>query len=240
MSDYRDSIYEDYESGPQPSNISDLRPRAPYLRKLVREHFPREKTATVLDIGCGYGALLHFAKEAGYTNVFGMDRSPSQVRTAVKLGIEGVRQVDWSDGLASVPLGSTDAVVALDVVEHFRKDELVPLLGRIFRVLRHGGRLIVHTVNGESPMAGSTFFGDITHETCFTRVSLAQLLRSTGFEDIRSYEDAPIPHGLVSTARWGLWLGIRSVLRFATAAETGDIGRKAILTRNFLTVAIKH
>jgi len=243
MPDYRERIYASYVSAHAgelaPTHINGLRSRAPYLQKLIREHFPQDHRARIVDIGCGHGALIHFLRQAGYENLSGFDRSPEQVAAAERLGISGVQERDIFDALESLPLGSCDVIVAFDVIEHLRKDEIQRFVDRIFRVLKPGGRFVVHTVNGESPMAGSVFYGDFTHETCFNRISIGQLLRATGFHSVACFEDAPVVHGLKSAVRFALWKAIRAALRSATAAETGSLGREAIFTRNFLTVAFK-
>jgi hypothetical protein len=82
-------------------------------------------------------------------------------------------------------------------------------------------------------------YGDITHELAFTLTSLSQLLLSSGFYRVDFYEDQPIPHGIKSVIRWALWKVIRCFLRFYIAVETGDNGRNAIFSQNFLAVAFK-
>lgn len=81
---YRSRIYTNYvQSRTQvlaPPTLAELAPRAPSLRRLVQKHFPADRQAAVLDLGCGHGALLHFAREAGYTNLCGVDGSPQQAR----------------------------------------------------------------------------------------------------------------------------------------------------------------
>ena len=73
----------------------------------------------------------------------------------------------------------------------------------------------------------------------FTRASIAQLLRTCGFADVRCYEERPIPHGAKSAVRWVVWMGVRAALRLALAAETGETGREAIFSQCLLAVAIK-
>lgn len=138
-----------------------------------------------------------------------------------------------------MPDASRDAVVSFDVVEHFRKDELLSFVDEVRRVLRPGGRWIIHTVNGESPFFGRIRYGDFTHEMAFTRESMSQLLLSSGFERVQCFEDTPVPHGVKSSVRWLLWKGIRGGLRLWLAVETGDSGRSAIFTQNLLAVATK-
>lgn len=242
-SGYRSRIYNRYVSARSvplaPDTINGLKSRAPYIRRLIQRHFPADRGATILDLGCGHGAIVHFAREVGYTNVEGVDGSPEQVAVARQLGIDGINEGDLLKTLAALPAASRDCIVTFDVIEHFTRDELIGLVDHVQRVLKPGGRWIIHTVNGESPFAGRVRFGDLTHELAFTRTSIAQLLLASGFREVRSYEDEPIPHGLKSLIRWVLWKIIRTGLRLYLLAETGDTGRDAIFSQNFLTVAVK-
>ena len=92
---YRERIYGSYVEasgmGVAPNSIAGLGPRIPYLERLVTRHFPARQDAAILDLGCGHGALIHVARGRGYTNIGGVDGSPSQVDAAKRLGIEGVR-----------------------------------------------------------------------------------------------------------------------------------------------------
>jgi len=240
---YRERIYQRYVHGRAdmiaPPTLEGLKPRSPYLTKLVQSHFPADRRSAILDLGCGHGALIHFARREGYSNIRGVDFSPEQVAAARRLGIEGVEEGHLLATLASQTDGSLDVVVAFDVIEHFTRDELLGFVDQVQRVLRPEGRWIIHTPNGESPFSGRMRYWDLTHELAFTRTSICQLLLSSGFSRVRCFEDAPIPHGLKSAVRWGLWQVIRSLLRIFIAAETGDTDSNAIFSQNFLTVAVK-
>jgi cyclopropane fatty-acyl-phospholipid synthase-like methyltransferase len=240
---YRGRLYRRYVSNRSeavaPNTLDGLQPRAAYLRKLIRDHFPPDRNATILDLGCGHGALIHFAREAGYRDIEGMDGSQEQVAAAKRLGIDGVREGDLGESLAAMPDASREVIVAFDVIEHFRKDELLSFVDEVRRVLRPGGRWIIHSVNGESPFFGRIRYGDLTHETAFTRESISQLLLSSDFARVECYEDAPVPHGVKSSVRWILWKGIRAGLRLWLAVETGDSGRNALFSQNLVAVATK-
>ena len=241
--DYRDRIYGRYVNARSealaPATLNGLRPRAAYLRKLVRHHFPTNRNAAIVDLGCGHGALIHFAREAGYRNIEGIDRSAEQVAAANRLGIDGVREGDLMEAISSLPADSQDMVLTLDVVEHFRKDEVIAFVDQVRRVLRLGGRWIIHTPNGESPFGARMRYGDFTHEGAYTRESICQLLLASEFAHVECYEDSPIPHGIKSLIRWILWMGIRGGLRLWLAVETGDAARNAIFSQNLLAVASK-
>lgn len=236
---YRERIFGNYVTARNETtqvSLDGFRPRAPYMKKLIRECFPKNRDAKIMDLGCGDGVLLHFARLAGYSNVAGVDASVEQVHLARGLGID-VSQGDLMPTLAGLSNGSQDVVVAFDVIEHLRKDEIVAFVDQALRVLRPGGVFIIHTVNGESPFFGGSRYGDFTHELAFTRMSMKQLLLASGFASLTCHEDQPIPRGPKSVVRWVLWKMIRGALRLWTAAETGDLARNAIFSRNFLTVA---
>jgi SAM-dependent methyltransferase len=238
---YRERIYRHYVEAATrnlaPDTIEGLGPRRPYLRRLVAQHFPTQRDAAILDLGCGHGALLHAAREAGYTNLSGIDNSPAQVAAARKLGIDGVTQGDLVEGIKALPDASRDAIIAFDVIEHFTKDELIDVTDEVLRVLKPGGRWIVHVPNGVSLFAGASRYDDLTHELAFTCESLSQLTLASGFRSVAFFEDEPVAHGLKSAIRLVLWKGIRAMLRFYLAVETG--AAQPVLTQNMLAVAIK-
>jgi SAM-dependent methyltransferase len=242
-SDYRRRVYAYYlrtHGAGAPANAATaLAPRAAYLKRLVRRHFPADRAASILDLGCGHGALLHAARLAGYHNLAGVDTSPEQVAAARQLGIADVREGDVLDTVRSLPDESHDLVVTFDVVEHLRREELLPLADEVLRVLRPAARWILHTPNAASPFFGRIRYGDITHELAFTPASLGQVLLTCGFSRFECFEDAPVVHGAKSAVRLAAWKLIRGALRLYVAVETGDTGRGAVFSQNFLTVATK-
>ncbi len=243
MLDYRQRIYQQYlEAGPTaaaPDKLAEFHRRAPYLEKLIQEHFPEDKEAAILDLGCGAGALEFFARRRGYSNIVGVDRSPQQVAAAHSFGLTGVREGEVLEGLESMAAASQGLVVAFDVLEHFRKDEAMRFMDQIYRVLAPGGKVILHVPNGASPFGGRIGHGDFSHETMFTRDSLRQLLTACGFSRIECYEDQPVVHGIVSGVRWLLWQVLRAGLRFYLAVETGSFDNNGIFSQTLLCVAVK-
>jgi SAM-dependent methyltransferase len=237
---YRDRIYRHYvEAATEklaPDTLAGLQSRAPHLAKLVARHFPADRNAAIVDLGCGHGALLHFARKAGYTNLLGYDRSPSQVAAARRLDIP-VREGDLFEAIRALPAESQDVVVAFDVIEHFNKGELIDFTDQTLRVLKPGGRWIIHVPNGASPFSGIMRYGDLTHELSFTPESLTQLALASKFRSIECFEDEPVAHGLKSTVRLALWKVLRGVLRLYLAVETG--AAQPVLTQNMLAVAVK-
>ena len=240
MSEYRSKLYDRYvSSGMAPGgrgSADSLSVRAPYLKALVRKHFPTERDGKIIDLGCGHGALVHFARLAGYQQATGVDISPEQVELAQSLGVDGIRQGNVFEALRDLPDCSQSVVIAFDVLEHLTRDEALAFSAQVQRVLVAGGRFIVHVPNAESPFFGRVRYGDLTHEQAFTSSSIHQLLSASGFAHVECFEDVPIVHSIFSAVRWALWKMFRLVLATFAAVETGVL-RGGIFSQNLLAVA---
>lgn len=240
--DIRERLYADYaETGA--ADVPLTRPEdAPggqidMLRATIARHFPPSRDALIVDLGCGPGLLVHFARQAGYGNISGVDVSPSQVAAAQRLGIEGISQGALMETLDARDAASLDAVVTFDVLEHLTGPELLRLADGVYRALRPGGRWIIHTVNAEAPFFGRVRYGDLTHQQAFTRTSIRQMALAAGFTAVTCHEDAPVPGRPGGTIRWLMWRLARWPALFWLIAESGAAARHAILSQNLLAVA---
>ena len=127
-----------------------------------------------------------------------------------------------------------DLLIGLDIIEHFARDEALRFLELAYAALKPGGRLVLQTLNADSPFGPSVFYGDITHEWAYNVNQLARLLRRAGFVAIEARGQGPVPWGysLASTARFLVWRLIRAGLQLWNLAETG--ATLPVLTRVFL------
>ena len=243
MSDYRNRIYKNYLNtcckSLAPDDLESLKPRYYLYNMVIENYFPVDKNAKILDLGCGYGAFVHCVRLAGYSDVIGIDISPQQIEESKRLGIQGVVQSDILDFLRSSPDESKDVIITFDVIEHFAKDELIIFIDEVYRVLTKRGKWIMHVPNGESPFFGKVRYGDYTHEVAFTRSSITQLLKCSGFLSIACGEDMPTVHNLRSAIHWIMWKFVRFACLFYLLAESGSIEKNSMLTQNFIAVAEK-
>jgi len=154
MRRYRSRIYSQYSRAGRetdnPVSVENLKSRAPYLRKIIKNHFPSDKNINVLDLGCGQGAFLYFLLSEGFNNLKGVDISLDQTEKAKNFGVEGVINGNLMEALAKQSDNSQDIVIAFDVIQHFSKIELIPFVDEVLRVLRNNGKWIIHVPNGES------------------------------------------------------------------------------------------
>lgn len=240
---YRNRIYDSYVSSmPDIEKIAshrELERRGVTMRSLIKNFFPKDKSSKILEIGCGHGALIYFARKMGYLHIEGVDGSPQQIMLAKALAINGVRAGDLLCELQALGDKTLDVVVAFDVIEHFTKDELIDLVDAVSRVLKSNGRWIIHAPNARSPFVGAIRYGDFTHEQAFTEGSLNQVLKSSGFHDVQFFECRPLVSGSKSLIRLLIWNIFRAILMVINAAETGALERKGIWTRNLYAIAYK-
>lgn len=241
---WKKRLYHAYVSSGQagqiPENITaacHFRHRAPYLRSIVRDFLPQDRSIRIADLGCGHGALLYFLKLAGYSNIAGIDVSAEQIEMAQRLGICETLQGSLNEFLAGTQPESVDVIFLMDVLEHLTRRELFTILDSVYRVLRPSGSCIIHVPNAEGIFGMRIRYGDLTHEECFTRKSLSQLFSTIGFSTVECYEDRPRMHGIVSIFRRTIWEVGTLPHRFLLAAETGE--KRFILSQNMLAVAKK-
>src|SRR5262245_6471649 len=198
----------------------------------LRGWLPERHDAVIGDLACGNGKLLRFLKRRGYSGLMGVDISAAQVALARQV-LPQVEEADVLDWLVR-PAKRFDLLIALDLIEHLRREESLRFLDLCCEALNPGGRLVLQTPNADSPFGLQYRYGDITHEWAFTVDQLTRLMKRAGFSGIEARGQGPVPWGysVTSTARWVLWWGIRTGLQLWNLAETGV--RLPVLTRVFL------
>ena len=231
MPDFRKTLYDRYVSDFKALGQQRDRSTVWAAHKLGPLLNGLDTTASILELGCGDGRMLEFLSQRGFTDTQGLDISEEQVLLARDRGCRAI----VADGLRYLTEhpGRFDAILALDFVEHFHKDELVDLSSAMFQALKPGGRLILQTPNGQGLLAGQVVFGDMTHLTIFTPNSLRQLLQRTGFREFAFQETGPVPAGAVGLLRTGLWHAIKSVAAAIHRIETGK--SQTIWTENLIS-----
>ena len=241
---WKDRLYQSYVSSGQAANTGDasspdsfFRSRAPYLRQVLSKFIAPDRQLKIVDLGCGPGAFLYFLKLAGYTNISGVDVSPEQIEQAHRLGLTEAKQGQLKSFLNETAPESVDVVLLFDVLEHLSREELFTTLDEVYRILRTGGRCIVHVPNAEGLYGMRIRYGDLTHELAFTPQALQQLFATVGFGSIQSFEDKPCVHGILSGLRRAVWAAGTLPHRMLLAAETGQT--QFILSQNMLAVAKK-
>ena len=139
---------------------------------------PDDPSLVILDLGCGTRP-----RRKGITNV-----DCRQMDNVDK--VMDLRKLDLPDE-------SVDIIISSDVLEHFGRHEIAPLLAEWFRVLRPGGRAMLSTVDIGRTMEtyrrvpeykwldavyGGQKYPTDFHKMGFTKESFIRFMKNAGFE----------------------------------------------------------
>ena len=238
---YRNRIYRHYVSAfkgrRDPQDVeSGFRKHFAMFDALLGALLVEAHPQSVLEVACGPGAFLHWARARGVPNVVGFDISDEQVEVAKSLDLpaEVASYVDFLRGRRE----EFDLIVGMDIVEHLVRDEVFELLDMCFVALRPGGHVFFTTPNGAGLRPGPTRYGDLTHETIFTPQTIDLALRLSGYEPAVVQEIIPPPSSLRARVRRGLWRIVRLWPMILDLVETGSAGQR-VYTRNMAVRARK-
>jgi SAM-dependent methyltransferase len=202
MNPYRDLLYltqadwHGYDSAE--TALAKHRSRAPYYAWFTRGWLPPDRSARILDIGCGSGQFLWFLRERGYRNCSGVDLDGRQVELGRQLGLD-CQTANIVTKLRDLKT-PCDLIAVFDVLEHLSKDELHEVMTLISERLEPGGgRLLLSVPNAESPLGPAVLYGDLTHEAAFTWASIYELCYCHGLS-IKAFRD-PFPAPVTSLRR---------------------------------------
>lgn len=149
-----------------------------YLALQLLRRYVLGDRPTILDLGCGTGAVLKELQD--WANPIGLDMSELALGYCRE---RGLRKLVQANGEA-LPLrdNAVDAIVGLDIFEHIADDRAA--FAEAYRVLKPGGILVL------SVPAFRSLWGPhdvaLMHHRRYRRPEIAARLRDVGFETERS------------------------------------------------------
>jgi 2-polyprenyl-3-methyl-5-hydroxy-6-metoxy-1,4-benzoquinol methylase len=149
----------------------------------IEPHLPKEKSARILDIGCGMGFALLRLRELGYVNSTGVDIDKSQVDACHKRGLN-VEKISNLVEYLEKHSDTFDLVLMIDVLEHIPVNSQISVLSAIHSSIRNNGQLIAQVPNANSIIASRWRNIDFTHTSTFTEYSLKFVLLSAKFGSV--------------------------------------------------------
>jgi len=175
----------------------------PILPPIVKALQTIPAEGSVLDIGCGNGAVLADLQKLGSWKLSGVETSESGVAMARSQGFD-VRLLEAGADLTSLfGRHSFDLVISVEVIEHVYEPRT--LLAQTREVLRPRGRFVITTpyhgylknlliaVLGKGDSHYNPLW-DGGHVKFWSRKTLSTALREAGFEDIQFYGAGRVPY----------------------------------------------
>ncbi len=146
---------------------------------------PTDKTAKIIDIGCGDGKFLFFLEQKRYQKIEGLELSIQQAEEARKNVKCPIHAVNDTISFLQKTSNTYHMITMNDVLEHIPKKETVRFLKAVLNAIRPGGLVVINVPQVSGFTSLHSRFIDFTHETIFTEMSLKQVLFSAGFSDIK-------------------------------------------------------
>lgn len=137
-------------------------------RELFAALAGQDRSARILDVGCGSGIFLVHLKSLGYESLAGVETS---ARLRARFRDVAIELFD------ELPAGPYDRIFMLDVLEHIADD--VGFLDRVHRLLEPGGRFLISVP--AHPFLWSRHDELNRHHRRYRRRELRQKLRAAGF-----------------------------------------------------------
>lgn len=159
-------------------------------RYLQRKFIPPE--SRVIDVGAGYCNFIN--------NVTGAERHAVDLFSEMPQHAdpEVITHVGDCTDMSFLEDHSFDVAFTSNLFEHLTREQLIPALTELHRIIRPGGTLIVMQPNFR--FCYNTYFDDYTHLQIFTDRSLFDLLEVFGFK-VRVAMPKFLPVNMKSTLR---------------------------------------
>lgn len=181
--DYRDRLFATYSATHVAHlDLDDRAKQAWFLRYVDQNYVPSlayldRKQADVLEIACNRGHVLSALSTLGFARLTGIDLSADDVaRAKTLLPTANIHCASAFDFLQN-RIEAFDLIILKALLEHLPKNQVLPLLETIALALKPAGLVLIDVPNMDWLMATHERYMDFTHETGFTRESLAQVMR---------------------------------------------------------------
>lgn len=214
-----DRYYTNFKKGERREKFGSLHLRLWYNEKYLPLFKGYKHDVPILELGCGSGLMLGYLRQSGFNNATGIDISADQVAEAKARGFNAIE----ADALIYLQnhKNEYEIIVAMDIIEHFKREELLDLLQLVHQALKPGGLFIIQTPNGEGLLPGYVIYGDLSHFTILSPLSLKYVLTISGFTDIKIKELGPAP--FVHFPLFIAWQFIRLLAMLVKFVEIGRI-----------------
>jgi 2-polyprenyl-3-methyl-5-hydroxy-6-metoxy-1,4-benzoquinol methylase len=194
---------------------------------------PSDKEVSILELACGHGTLLGLLQKHGYSNTTGIDISDDQVEKSKQLGVANVQCGDIQSFLSQSG-ESYDVIIGVDIIEHFKKSELLSLLEAIKNRLNPGGQVVFRTPNCDAPLGTTFCYGDFTHQIYLNYFSAEQVLLAMDFTSITiSGSYVGVSNPLKNIFRSVLWVALKFWCKMVLFAS-GRSAKKVLFTPNLV------
>lgn len=160
----------------------DERQMFPIYRENMSARLPADKSAAMLDFGCGYGTFLRFLESEGYSGGSGFDpdlRCVSYCRSRVSAKVQ---HAEDPFQYLRAHSGGLQVLSALNVLNYLEREKLNEWFGLFRDKLAPGGVLIIDVPNAAGFTGMTDYIQDPFMKSLYTDVLLRSLAENAGLE----------------------------------------------------------
>ena len=153
---YSCAIWKDPENIGEPCDetLEDAQYRK---HRIAAEALELQPSDRFLDIGCGYGFMVHLAEtEFGCRDAMGITLSKNQVETGYSKNLKLNHYLDLP------PDGTFDKIYTCGMISHLDKSEIVRYYRHVHGLLKRGGRVWFHMISPPASPAGITNYNTLS------------------------------------------------------------------------------
>lgn len=182
----RNKVYDNYLTTHPfySSNSLNLDGSFRFFNANYLKFLPVDKTAKILDIGCGLGHFLAYTKTNNYNNFLGVDISKEQIDHCRKHVTKNVQLINNLNAFLKENKDSFDFILMNDIIEHIEKEKIIYTLSLVLESLKKDGVVIIRTVNLKNRWGMAVRYMDFTHAVGFTEESMKQVMLTAGFKNV--------------------------------------------------------
>lgn len=179
-----DETYYDEYSMITAINNADISSVNPFMERQIKELYNiSDNTQSFIEIGCGNGAFLNYAKKY-YDNVTGNEPSKVYAEMTRKLGFDCIEEYITPTFQHSC---TYDSFCTKQVFEHLPDPK--GTLSKIYEMLNENGTGFIEVPNGAKTLYNNRYFDIFTdHVNYFTPSSLTKLVEQCGFTVLKTQE----------------------------------------------------
>ncbi len=184
MNDYQQRLFRNYKQSHASYLDSSLQSRLVWFSRYFDSYYRQyldesdKPNLRILEIGCGEGWLLSILSDRGFNHLTGVDMSPEDIQKGhTRWPLLDLICADAMEFLREKS-SKFDVILLKAVLEHVSKTSVMPFLELIDGALSPKGVVIIDVPNMDWLFASHERYLDFTHESGFTKESLAQIMRN--------------------------------------------------------------
>lgn len=156
----------------------------PALELNYRAWLPEDRSAAILDLGCGDGRMLKFLSQKGYLNIQGVDRDPAALALIGKLDGVTLECAEVDVQYLQQQRGKFKLIILKQMIYYVERSEIMAFMRALKDALTDDGVIIVEFFNAALLSSRLTELKDPFIRTAYTEHSMRRLFAATDLQEI--------------------------------------------------------